>query len=91
LKRVSKVVKVRVEDVVVYPVRPKVGQIVYQYAIIARDQYGHAKTFFVDADKYDKAKVEDAIKEHFSGRYGIKRQDVEVEWLVEPPKVVAGK
>jgi len=81
-------VKVRVEDVAVIPVKPKISVTVYQYAILARDQFGHAKTFWVDADKYDKQKVESAIKEYFAGRYGIKVSDVEVEWVVEPPRLV---
>jgi len=81
------VVKVRVEDVAVIPVKPKISVTVYQYAILARDQFGHAKTFWVDADKYDKQKVESLIREYYAGRYGIPVQSVEIEWEVEPPRL----
>jgi len=84
-------VKVRVEDVTVIPIKPKVTQTVYQYAILTRDEFGHARTFWVDVDKYDKQKFIEAVKMYYASRYGIKIDDVEVEFVVEPPSTVVRK
>jgi len=80
-------VKVRVEDVAVITVKPKVTQTVYQYAILTRDEFGHARTFWVDVDKYDEAKFTELVKQYYAGRYGIRVQDVEIEWVVKPPRL----
>jgi len=91
LKRARPVVKVRVEDVAVLIARPKVTQVTYQFAILTRDEFGHARTFFVDADKYDEGKFTLLVKGYYAGRYGIKVDDVELEWVVKPPKVEVRK
>jgi len=79
--------KVRVEDVALITIKPKITQVSYQYAILTRDEYGHAKTFWVDVDKYDESKFIEAVKYYYAARYGIKIQDVDVEFIVKPPKV----
>jgi hypothetical protein len=79
--------KVRVEDVTVTYVKPKVTKVVYQYIILTTDEFMHSEVFFIDVDKYDKAKVEQLIKQKYAARYRIAPADVEVHWLVEPPRV----
>lgn len=81
------VLKVRVEDVAVITVKPRISQTIYQYVIVARDDFGHSRVYFIDADKYNKEKFVEAVRMDFAGRYGIPVQSVEVEFLVEPPRV----
>jgi len=81
------VVKVRVEDVALITIKPKVSQITYQYAILTRDEFGHARTFWVDVDKYDESKFVEAVKQYYAGRYGVPVNSIEIEWIVRPPKV----
>ena len=79
--------KVRVEDVSLTYVKPKITETVYQYIILTSDEYMHSEVFIIDVDKYDKKKVEELIKQKYASRYRIPAQEVEVSWLVEPPKV----
>jgi hypothetical protein len=80
-------VKVRVEDVQLTYVKPKITQVVYQYIILATDEYGHSEVFIVDADKVTKEKIEELIRKKYASRYRISEKDVEVSWLVELPRV----
>ncbi len=57
------------------------------YIVLTTDEFTHSEVFFVDADKFDKKAVEDMIKQKYAARYLIKPADVEVHWLVEPPKL----
>jgi len=79
--------KVRVEDVELTYVKPKITQIIYQYIILATDEYGHSEVFILDADKVDKKKIEELIREKYAARYRISTKDIEVSWLVELPVV----
>ncbi len=79
--------KVRVEDINLTYVKPKITKVVYQYIILTSDDFMHSEVFFVDADKFDKKKVEELIKQKYAARYRIPVAEVEVSWLVEPPKL----
>ncbi len=79
--------KVRVEDVELTYVKPKITQIIYQYIVLATDEYGHSEVFILDADKVDKKKIEELIREKYAARYRISTKDIEISWLVELPAV----
>ncbi|MEM4913486.1 MAG: hypothetical protein QW579_04715 [Desulfurococcaceae archaeon] len=80
-------IKVRVEDVAVITVKPKMTSTVYQYVFRTEDQYGYTRVYFIDTDKYDKQKFVEAVKLDYAGKYGIQVSEVEVEFIVEPPQV----
>jgi hypothetical protein len=80
-------VLVKVEDIVLTYTKPKVDQVVYQYLIVTRDEFGHAEVFIVDVDKFDKAKFEELVKQKYMARYRIPKDTIEVRWLLEPPKL----
>jgi hypothetical protein len=80
-------VLVKVEDVVLTYVKPKITQIQYQYIVLTTDEYLHSEVFIVDVDKTDKSKLEELIKKKYATRYRIPEKDVEVKWLVELPKL----
>jgi hypothetical protein len=46
--------KVRVEDVALTYVKPKITQIVWQYIIVTSDEFMHSEVFIVDAEKVTK-------------------------------------
>jgi len=87
LRRKRPVLKVRVEDINLTYVKPKITQVLYQYLILATDEYMHSEVFIVDADKFDKQKVEELIKQKYASRYRIPVAEVEVSWVVEPPRI----
>jgi hypothetical protein len=72
-------------------VKPKITQVIYQYIILATDEYGHSEVFIVDVDKVTKEKIEELIKKKYATRYRISEKDVEVSWLVELPRVSTSK
>lgn len=78
---------VRVEDVQITYMKPRPGQILYQYIILATDEYMHSEVFIVDADKADKAKIMELIRKKYAARYKIAEKDVEVKWLIELPRI----
>jgi hypothetical protein len=80
-------VQVRVEDVRLTYVKPKINVIQYQYIVLTTDEYMHSEVFIVDVDKTDKAKLEELIKKKYAARYKISDKDVEVRWTVELPRV----
>jgi hypothetical protein len=80
-------VLVRVEDVQVTYVKPKINVTQYQYIILTTDEYLHSEVFIVDVEKADKAKIEDLIRKKYAARYRIPEKDVEVRWLLELPRV----
>jgi hypothetical protein len=80
-------VQVVVEDIVLTYTKPKITKIVYQYIIVARDEFGHAEPFIVDVDKFNKQEFEKRVKEVYARRYRIPTDTVEVKWLLEPPKL----
>jgi hypothetical protein len=82
---------VRVEDVQLTYVKPKITQTVYQYIVLTTDEYMHSEVFIVDADKADKSKIEELIKQKYAARYKISPKDIEVKWTVELPKLTATK
>jgi hypothetical protein len=82
---------VRVEDVQLTYVKPKITQTQYQYIILTTDEYMHSEVFIVDVEKADKAKIEELIKQKYAARYKIAPKDVEVKWTVELPKLTATK
>jgi len=79
--------KVRVEDIAIITVKPKISATVYQYVIRTEDSYGYTRVYFIDVEKYDKEKFINAVKLDYAGRYAIPVSEVEVEFLVEPPRV----
>jgi len=79
--------QVVVEDITLTYIKPKINQIVYQYIFTVRDEFGHAETFVVDVDKYNKAEFEKKVKETYAKRYKIPMDSIEVKWLLEPPKL----
>jgi len=82
---------VRVEDVQLTYIKPKITQIQYQYIVLTTDEYMHSEVFIVDVDKTDKAKLEELIKKKYAARYRISEKDVEVKWTVELPRVARSK
>jgi hypothetical protein len=80
-------VQVRVEDVRLTYVKPKINVIQYQYVVLTTDEYMHSEVFIVDVDKVDKSKLEELIKKKYAARYKIADKDVEVKWTVELPKL----
>jgi len=80
-------VQVRVEDVRLTYVKPKINVVQYQYVVLTTDEYMHSEVFIVDVDKTDKAKLEELIKKKYAMRYKISDKDVEVKWTVELPKL----
>jgi len=84
-------VLVRVEDVQLTYVKPKITETVYQYIILTTDEYMHSEVFIVDADKADKAKIEELIKKKYAARYKISEKDIEVKWTVELPGLATTK
>jgi hypothetical protein len=80
-------VQVRVEDVRLTYVKPKINIIQYQYIVLTTDEYMHSEVFIVDVDKTDKSKLEELIKKKYAARYKIADKDVEVRWTVELPRV----
>ncbi|MEM4865922.1 MAG: hypothetical protein QXY09_05475 [Acidilobaceae archaeon] len=79
--------RVYVEDFYIVPVKPKMTKTVLQYVILCKDEREYAQVFFIDADKYDKNKFIDLVKEEYSKKYRIAKDDVEVVFLVELPRV----
>ena len=79
--------KVRIEDIQLTYVKPKITQTIYQYIVLATDEYGHSEVFILDVDKVDKQKIEELIKKTYAARYRISEKDVEVAWIVELPAV----
>lgn len=79
--------QVRVEDVRLTYVKPKINVVQYQYVVLTTDEYMHSEVFIVDVDKTDKAKLEELIKKKYAMRYKISDKDVEVKWTVELPKL----
>jgi hypothetical protein len=80
-------VLVRVEDVQVTYVKPKINVTQYQYIILTTDEYLHSEVFIVDVEKADKSRIEDLIRKKYAARYRIAEKDVEVRWLLELPRV----
>ena len=78
---------VRVEDVELTYVKPKINVTQYQYIILTTDEYLHSEVFIVDAEKADKSKIEELIRKKYAARYRISEKDVEVKWLLELPRV----
>ncbi|MEM4667415.1 MAG: hypothetical protein QW498_08960 [Thermofilum sp.] len=79
--------RVYVEDFTVILVKPKMTKSTLQYVILTRDERDYSQVFFVDVDKYDESKFVELVKEEYSKKYRIPRDDVEVVFLVEPPRV----
>ena len=84
-------VLVRVEDVQLTYIKPKINQIQYQYVVLTTDEYMHSEVFIVDVDKVDRSKIEELIKKKYAARYRISDKDVEVKWTVELPRVARSK
>ena len=78
---------VKVEDVTLTYVKPKITQIQYQYVVLATDEFGHSEVFIVDVDKVNKDKIAELIRKKFATRYRIDEKSIEVKWLVELPAV----
>ena len=78
---------VKVEDVTLTFVKPKITQIQYQYVVLATDEFGHSEVFIVDVDKVNKDKIAELIRKKFAMRYRISEKEIEVKWLVELPAV----
>ena len=81
----------RVEDVQLTYIKPKISQVQYQYIVVTTDEYMHSEVFIVDVNKTDKAKLEELIKKKYAARYRISEKDVEVKWAVELPRVLQPK
>jgi hypothetical protein len=79
--------KVRVEDVALTYVKPKITQVMWQYIIVTSDEFMHSEVFIVDAEKVTKEVIEQLIKKKYAARYRISEADVEVVWTLELPKI----
>ncbi|MEM3982469.1 MAG: hypothetical protein QXM71_07120 [Thermofilum sp.] len=79
--------KVYVEDFYIVPVKPKMTKTVLQYVVLTRDERDYSQVFFVDTDKYDRNKFVELVREEYSKKYRIAKDDVEVVFLVEIPRV----
>ena len=81
--------RVYVEDFYIVPIKPKVTKTMLQYVILTRDEREYSHVFFVDTDKYDRNKFAELVKEEYSKKYRISKDDVEVVFLVELSRVSA--
>ncbi|MEM3982553.1 MAG: hypothetical protein QXO22_06475 [Thermosphaera sp.] len=79
--------KVYVEDFYIVPVKPKVTKTTLQYVILTKDERDYSQVFFVDADKYDKQKFAEVVREEYSRKYRISKEEVEVIFSIELPRV----
>ena len=79
--------RVYVEDFYIVPVKPKMTKTVLQYVVLARDERDYSHVFFVDADKYEKSKLVELVREEYSKKYRIPRDEVEVVFYVDIPRV----
>ena len=80
-------IKVYVEDFSIITVKPKMSKTVLQYVILTRDERDYTQVFFVDVDKYDKNKFTELVKEEYSKKYRIPKNEVEVVFTVDIPRV----
>jgi hypothetical protein len=80
-------VLVKIEDVILTFVKPKITQIQYQYVILSTDEFGHSEVIIVDVDKVNKDKIVELIRKKFAARYRIDEKSIEVKWLVELPAI----
>jgi hypothetical protein len=80
-------VLVKVEDVTLTYVKPKITQIQYQYVVLSTDEFGHSEVVIVDVDKVNKDQIAELIRKKFAARYKISEKEVEVKWLVELPSI----
>jgi hypothetical protein len=80
-------IKVEVEDIFVTSAKPKPRQWVLMYGIITRNEYDMRETVWVDVEQFNKEEVEKLIKKRHAMRLGIPETEIEVEWLVEPPRI----
>jgi len=81
------VLRVYVEDFYIVPVKPKMSKTVLQYVVLTRDERDYSQVFFVDTDKYDRNKFAELVKEEYSKKYRISKDDVEVVFHVDIPRV----
>ena len=79
--------KVWVKDIHVIGIRPNRRTLQLQYVIITENQLGQTDTIWVDVSKFDKHEVELEIKRRHSARAGVPPNQIQVEWLVEPPEI----
>ncbi|MEM4844535.1 MAG: hypothetical protein QXU08_09020 [Ignisphaera sp.] len=79
--------KVYIEDFYIVPIKPKINKTTLQYVILAKDDKEYTHVFFIDTDKYDKNKFIELVKEEYSKRYRIAKDDIEVMFLVDLPRV----
>ena len=82
---------VKVEDVQLTYVKPKITQVQWQYIILTTDEFMHSEVFIVDVDKVDKSKIEELVKKKYAARYRISEKDIEVKWLSELPPAPRSK
>jgi hypothetical protein len=80
-------VLVKIEDVTLTFVKPKITQIQYQYVVLSTDEFGHSEVVIVDVDKVNKDKIAELIRKKFASRYRMSEKEIEVKWLVELPAV----
>jgi len=78
---------VKIEDIQITYIKPKINQIVYQYIILSTDEFMHSEIFIVDADKANKQKIDELIRKRYAARYRIPENSVEVKWIVELPPI----
>ena len=78
------VLRVKVLNYDTIIVKPKLDKEVLQYVILTEDEWAHSEVFFIDVDKFDKAKFTELVKQKYASRYRIPASDVEVSFLVEP-------
>jgi len=78
---------VKIEDIQITYIKPKINQIVYQYIILSTDEFMHSEIFIVDADKANKQKIDELIRKRYAARYRISENSVEVKWIVELPPI----
>lgn len=78
--------RVRVDEVQLTYVKPRVDRIVWQYLVLTTDEFMHTEVFIVDVEKATKERIEELIKRRYASRYRISEKDVEVVWVAELPR-----
>ena len=79
--------RVRVDDIRVIFIKPKISQVIPQFVIKAEDEYGIRETIWVDAPKADKEAITKEFIRRYSRRYGLPPEQIQLVWEVELPRV----
>ncbi len=79
--------RVRVDDIRVIFVRPRLREVEPQFVVQAEDEYGIRETMWVDARKADKEAITKEFIRRYSRRYRLPPEQIQLVWEVELPRI----